>query len=250
MQTPFDMIVLDRVTKVYDRARTGGILRDSAGLTVLRNITFSVAPGEFVTLMGPSGCGKSTLLNLVAGIDRPSAGQVFVAGLCVSALSERDLTRYRRECVGVVYQFFHLLPTLTAAENVTLPLLLRGLALREASEQVMEMLDRVGLANRADHLPSELSGGELQRVALARAVVHRPRVLLADEPTGNLDSAMGEELIGHLRSLARQEELTILLATHSQEIAAQGDRIVAMRDGALQDPRTLGAPSDGGMERT
>ncbi len=232
------MVLLDRVTKVYDLPRRHGKGRASPGITVLREVDLSIACGEFVALMGPSGCGKSTLLNLVAGIDRPSAGRVFVSGRCVSSLSERDLTRFRRESVGVVYQFFHLLPALTAIENVTLPLILNGLPRPEASRQAREFLDRIGLSDRADHLPSELSGGELQRAALARAVIHRPPLLLADEPTGNLDSAMGEAIMAHLRSLADEDGLTVLLGTHSHEIAAHADRVITMRDGRLQDLRT------------
>ncbi|MFQ5694093.1 MAG: ABC transporter ATP-binding protein [Nitrospinota bacterium] len=204
---PSEMILLERVTKVYSRDGSGR-RRD---VTALHDVDLRVSPGEFVALMGPSGCGKSTLLNLVAGVDRPSGGEISVAGLRLSSLSERRLTQLRRDVVGVVYQFFHLLPTLTAAENVTLPLVVKGTPLREAAREAMGLLERVGLSHRADHLPYELSGGELQRAALARALVHRPRILLADEPTGNLDSA---------------------------------ERVVAMRDGTLED-RPSG-PSPGG----
>ncbi len=235
------MISLDHVTKTFDRPQ-----RRSEGVRAVRDVSLSVDPGEFVALMGPSGCGKSTLLSLMAGIDRPSAGQVWVAGDCVSSLSERDLVRYRREVVGVVYQFFHLLPTLTAVENVALPLILNGHAQDEAFRRAADMLDRVGLAGRTDHLPSELSGGELQRVALGRAVVHSPKLLLADEPTGNLDSAMGQDLLAHLRSLADQNGLTVLLATHSHDIAALADRVVTMHDGGLQDAPSKPIPSDRG----
>jgi ABC-type lipoprotein export system ATPase subunit len=233
------MICLDRVTKTFDRPQ-----RTSQGVRAVRDVSLSIAPGEFVALMGPSGCGKSTLLGLVAGIDRPSVGKVWVAGECVSSLSERDLVRYRREVVGVVYQFFHLLPTLTAVENVALPLILNGHAQGEAFRRAADMLDRVGLSDRTEHLPSELSGGELQRVALGRAVVHRPKLVLADEPTGNLDSAMGEDLMAHLRSLADENGLTVLLATHSHEIATLADRIVTMHDGSLQDAPSRPIPSD------
>ncbi|MDP6085498.1 MAG: ABC transporter ATP-binding protein [Nitrospinota bacterium] len=228
------MILLRRVTKVYEIPRRAGD-RQPEAVTALRDVSLSVAAGEFVALMGPSGCGKSTLLNLVAGIDRPSSGEVRVEGKCVSALSERELTRLRRRDLGVVYQFFHLLPTLTAIENVTLPLVLNGLSGREASGLAREILDRVGLATRSDHLPSELSGGELQRTALARAVVHRPKILLADEPTGNLDSAKGEDLMAHVRALAGEIGLTVLLATHSREVAAQADRVIHLHDGVLRD---------------
>ncbi len=236
-RTPAEMILHIRVTKGYEIPRGAGG-RPSEAVTALRDVSLAVAGGEFVALTGPSGCGKSTLLNLVAGIDRPSAGEVLVEGKCVSSLPERDLTRLRREDLGVVYQFFHLLPTLTALENVTLPLVLNGLAARDASGRAREMLDRVGLANRSDHLPSELSGGELQRTALARAVVHRPKILLADEPTGNLDSAKGEDLMATVRSLADEVGLTVLLATHSREVAARADRVIHMRDGLLRNPPT------------
>ena len=230
------MILLKRVTKVYEiPRRAGGGDRQPEAVTALRDVSLSVNAGEFVALMGPSGCGKSTLLNLVAGIDRPTGGEVRVEGKCVSELSERDLTRLRRKDLGVVYQFFHLLPTLTAIENVTLPLVLNGISGREASGLAREMLDRVGLANRSHHLPAELSGGELQRTALARAVVHRPKILLADEPTGNLDSAKGEDLMDHVRALAEEIGLTVLLATHSREVAAQAGRVIHLRDGVLRE---------------
>jgi putative ABC transport system ATP-binding protein len=233
------MISLDQVTKTFDRPQ-----RASDGVRAVRDVSLSIAPGEFVALMGPSGCGKSTLLSLMAGIDRPTSGKVWVAGDCVSSHSERELIRYRREVVGVVYQFFHLLPTLTAVENVALPLILNGHTQDEAFRRAGDMLDRVGLSDRTEHLPSELSGGELQRVALGRAVVHSPKLLLADEPTGNLDSAMGEDLMGHLRSLADENGLTVLLATHSHEIATLADRIVTMHDGRLQDSPSRMIQSD------
>ena len=230
------IVRLEGVTKVYERPE--------GGVTALRDVTLRVAPGEFLALMGPSGCGKSTLLNLIGGLDRPSSGQVFVKGLPLGSLSEGDLTRLRREEIGIVYQFFNLLPTLTAAENVVLPLVLNGRSLREALPLAEEALERVGLSQRGRHRPYELSGGEMQRVALARAIVHRPRLLLADEPTGNLDSTAGDLLLSHLRALSASEGLTILLATHSWEAASFAGRIAPMKDGRLIESLGTSRPGE------
>jgi ABC-type lipoprotein export system ATPase subunit len=229
------MVRLKGVTKVYERPE--------GGVVALRDVTLLVTAGEFLALVGPSGCGKSTLLNLVGGLDRPSSGEVFVKGLPLASLSEGELTRLRREEIGIVYQFFNLLPTLTAAENVALPLVLNGRSLREALPLAEEALARVGLEGRGRHRPYELSGGEMQRVALARAIVHRPRLLLADEPTGNLDSTAGDLLLSHLQTLSAKEGLTLLLATHSREAAAFASRIAPMKDGRLSESP---APSDRG----
>ncbi len=200
----------------------------------LRDVTLHVPKGEFCALMGPSGCGKTTLLNLVAGLDVPTSGEVFLAGQSTEHLTDSEWTRLRRDCIGMVFQDFHLIPGLNALENVALPLLLRGEAGDVARARSAEMLNSVGMGHRAQHRPDELSGGEKQRVAIARALVHRPQVILADEPTGNLDSANGEEIIALLRGLPQQFGHTVILATHSAAAAQQADRVHRMRDGQLE----------------
>jgi ABC-type lipoprotein export system ATPase subunit len=197
-----------------------------------------VAGGEFCALMGPSGCGKSTLLNLVAGLDRPTSGGILLDGRPTKDFSDMEWTALRRSLIGMIFQSFHLLPTLTAEDNVALPLLLQGEARRSVRRRVAESLERVGLGPRARHRPSELSGGEQQRVAIARALVHRPRLILADEPTGNLDSHSGAEVIALLTSLSKELKQSVLLVTHSREAAAAADRIHLMKDGQLD-----GAPA-------
>ena len=200
----------------------------------LRDVTLHVPKGEFCALMGPSGCGKTTLLNLVAGLDVPTSGEVVLAGRSTEHFTDSDWTRLRRDCIGMVFQDFHLIPGLTALENVALPLLLRGEAGDVARTRAAESLDVVGMGHRTQHRPDELSGGEKQRVAIARALVHRPRVILADEPTGNLDSKNGEEIVALLRSLPQQFGQTVMLATHSSAAARHADRVHRMRDGQLE----------------
>ena len=190
-----------------------------------------VAQGEFLAVMGPSGSGKSTLLNLIGGLDRPTEGDILIEGRSTRGFTEAEWTRLRREWIGVVFQFFNLLPSLTARENVALPLLLRGDPAPE--RRVDDCLAAVGLAHRGEHRPAELSGGEQQRVAVARALVHRPALLLADEPTGNLDSRVGREIVQLIKTLARQGGQTVVLATHSRDAAAEADRVLIMRDGAV-----------------
>ncbi len=204
--------------------------RGEAAVTALDDVTLEVAPGELVAVLGPSGCGKSTLLNVLAGVDRLDAGQAFVGGIDLGRASERELVTLRRERIGIVFQSFHLVPNLTATENVALPLALAG---RRDPARVAELLARVGLAARASHFPSEMSGGERQRVALARALVHGPRVVLADEPTGNLDSTAGESVLALLDELRREVGAAVVLATHDERIAARADRRVRMRDGRI-----------------
>src|SRR4051812_10928126 len=200
-------------------------------LPVLKNITLDIPSGSFVAILGPSGSGKSTLLGLLAGLDRPSAGRVWLDGVELGALSEDERARLRGEKVGFVFQSFHLIPTLTARENIQVPLELRGL---EAQARADELLSRVGLFDRGHHYPAQLSGGEQQRVALARAFSHRPRVLFADEPTGNLDAATGARVIELMSELNREVGTTLVLVTHDQTLAARAGRIVRLHDGALQ----------------
>lgn len=199
-------------------------------LTVLKNITFALEPGAFVAIVGPSGSGKSTLLGLLAGLDRPRGGRVYLDGQDLGALSEDQRARLRAEKVGFVFQSFHLIPTLTARENIQVPLELRG---QEARGRADELLERVGLGDRGHHYPAQLSGGEQQRVALARAFSHRPRILFADEPTGNLDAATGSTVIDLMAGLNRETGTTLVLVTHDPELAARARRIIRLRDGAV-----------------
>ena len=218
------LIEVQNATRVYTMgART---------LYALRDVSAQIARGEFVAVVGPSGSGKSTLLNLVGGIDKPTDGQVWVAGTRIDTLNENALAIWRRNHIGIVFQFFQLLPTLTALENVTLPMELRGDASRTRRKRAEAMLERVGLGARMTQLPSELSGGEQQRVAIARALVNDPPILLADEPTGNLDSANAEGIISLLRELADAGK-TILLITHEANLARAAQRTILMRDGEI-----------------
>jgi putative ABC transport system ATP-binding protein len=201
-------------------------------LTILDHVNLSVQAGEFVAILGPSGSGKSTLLALMAGLDRPTEGEVFLDGRPIHALSEDALARLRRREIGFVFQSFQLLGNLTAEENVLLPLELARAS--DAGARASDLLRAVGLAERGHHYPSQLSGGEQQRVALARAFATRPAVLLADEPTGNLDSATGEIVLDLLERLRRDEGSTLVLVTHDPAIASRADRLVFLRDGAVE----------------
>ena len=203
-------------------------------MVALRDVTLQVPKGQFGALMGPSGCGKSTLLNLVAGLDVPTSGEIVLAGRSTMNFCDAEWTRLRRDLIGMVFQTFHLIPGLTAWENVALPLWLKGETGKTVRTRVAESLETVGLQPRAHHRSSELSGGEQQRVAIARALVHRPALILADEPTGNLDSKSGGEVIGLLRTLSQEFGQTVLLVTHSQEAARQADVVHLMRDGQVE----------------
>jgi putative ABC transport system ATP-binding protein len=199
----------------------------------LRSINLEVAGGQFVALVGPSGSGKSTLLNLVGGLDRPTEGQLWIDGVELSASKEKALTDHRRRRVGFVFQSFNLLPRLTAVENVALPLMFVGVDERERVERAEQLLAQVGLSDRMDHRPTQLSGGEQQRVAIARALVNRPAIILADEPTGNIDTATGAEIMDLLRRLNREQGVTLLLVTHDPEAASYADRVIQLRDGRI-----------------
>ena len=217
------MIRLENVDKVYrtDRVET----------LALQNINLDVAPGEFVSIMGPSGCGKSTLLNLIGLLDAPSGGTMTLDGDEVRSRRDRDLARIRNEKLGFVFQSFHLVPDLKVVDNVEIPLLYRKMSAAQRRQLALAALDRVGLASRVHHFPTQLSGGQQQRVAVARAIVGRPRVLLADEPTGNLDSAMGEEIMNILHDLNRNDKTTVVMVTHDERFAKATDRIVRLFDG-------------------
>jgi putative ABC transport system ATP-binding protein len=208
-------------------------------LTVLRDVEFRVAEGEFIAIVGPSGSGKTTLLGLLAGLDTPTSGHVRLDGTEIGRLSEDERARLRRHKVGFVFQSFQLIPSLTAQENVQVPLELRGD--RGAPARAAELLGRVGLGDRRHHYPSQLSGGEQQRVALARAFVHGPRILFADEPTGNLDAATGHTIIELMTSLNRDLGTTLVLVTHDPEVAARAHRIIRLADGRVVEDSARGA---------
>ena len=219
-----DVVVSD-LTKSFDE---GGASRD-----VLRGVSFEVRSGELVAIVGRSGSGKSTLLNLIAGIDRPSGGSVRIGGRDISALNERDRTLFRRASVGFVFQFFNLLPTLTVEENVRLPLELGSGSRGAGREPARKLLGAVGLGDRAHDFPDHLSGGEQQRVAIARALVHEPALVLADEPTGALDAENGGRILELLVNLARQGGTTVLLVTHSADVARAADRTLVVEAGSI-----------------
>jgi putative ABC transport system ATP-binding protein len=209
-------------------------------------VDLDVASGETVAVMGPSGCGKSTLLHLLGGLDRASGGELWLVGQRIDQLGERALARLRRDKIGFIFQAFHLMDELTAAENVELPALLAGRSARSARRRAAELLDRVGLADRAGHLPSQLSGGQRQRVAIARALVSDPQLVLADEPTGNLDSQATVEVLRMFEDLHSSGQ-TLLVVTHDSRIAATADRLISMRDGAFVDETRLTGGSSGDL---
>jgi putative ABC transport system ATP-binding protein len=216
-------IRLEEVEKVYrtDRIET----------VALSNVNLEVGEGELVAIMGPSGCGKSTLLNLMGLLDAPSRGRVSLDGRETSALSDRERSRYRNREIGFVFQTFHLIPELSVRDNVEIPMLYRRASAFERKKAALAALDRVGLSSRVQHYPSQLSGGQQQRVAIARAIVGRPRLLLADEPTGNLDSQMGDEIMGIIEGLNRDDMSTVVMVTHDARLAAKAHRTVRLFDG-------------------
>ncbi len=234
LQSSAAHIRLEKVEKVYPM----GQRRYQA----LGGVDLEIRPGEFAAIVGPSGSGKSTILNMITGIDRPSAGTVTVGSTRLDTLNENRLARWRGEYIGIVFQFFQLLPTLTALENVLLPLHLRGVKARwqgeEARQRALANLELVGLSNHAHHLPAELSGGEQQRVAIARALANDPPILVADEPTGNLDTQTGEKIFSIFRRLS-QEGKTIIYVTHDQHLAEQAARLIQVRDGLIVADITL-----------
>ncbi len=226
------IVETEKLTKVYGEGDTA--------VRALDGVSLKVEPGEFVAVMGPSGCGKSTLLHLIGGLDRPTSGRVILDGSDLGRLSDDRLTELRRRRVGFVFQFFNLIPVLTAAENAALPLLLDGIRPAEAQARAREWLERVGLGDRLEHRPHELSGGQQQRVAIARALVAEPALLVADEPTGNLDSRASDELAGLLREISDRWNRTVLIVTHDPRVAAYANRIVFLKDGAIVDETRLG----------
>ena len=202
-------------------------------ISAVRAANVMLGTGEFVVLMGPSGCGKSTLLHLCGAMDRPTRGTIQIESESIEALDDDRLTQLRRERIGFVFQFFNLLPTLTVEQNIALPLLLAGRSEAEVLRHVQALAERVGLLSRVDHFPQQLSGGEAQRAAIARAIIHQPALLIADEPTGNLDSENGARVLKLLRELNTKFGTAVLMATHDERVAAAADRVLQMRDGAI-----------------
>lgn len=225
------IVETERLTKIYGKAETA--------VTALDGVSLRIEPGEFVAVMGPSGCGKSTLLHLIGGLDRPTSGRVLVDGDDLARLDDTTLTELRRRRIGFVFQFFNLIPVLRADENAALPMILDGVKPAEARSRAAEWLRRVGLTDRLDHRPDQLSAGQQQRVAIARALATQPALILADEPTGNLDSRASDEIAGLLRQACDDWNQTVLMVTHDPRIAAYSDRIVFLKDGTIVDETLL-----------
>ncbi|MFZ5448677.1 MAG: ABC transporter ATP-binding protein [Thermodesulfobacteriota bacterium] len=219
------MIRLEQVSKVFQRG--------PEAIQALNNLNLTIEPGEFVAITGKSGCGKSTLLHIIGGLEPPSSGRVFLDGRDLAQLAEPDLTRFRRDRVGVVFQSFNLLPLLTLEENVALPRVLQGASYLEAQREAAQWLREVGLSGRREHKPHQVSGGEMQRAAIARALINQPAVILADEPTGNLDSVTADQILELFSHLHRQWRKTIILVSHAPEAGQAANRILRLQDGRL-----------------
>ena len=230
------IVQTENLTRIYGSGETAVIALD--------HVNLSVNEGEFLAVMGPSGCGKSTLLHLIGGLDRPTEGRVLLAGQDLTQLDDDSLTLLRRRKIGFVFQFFNLIPVLTALENVALPLLLDGVPAKEARQRAVEWLERMGLGERLHHRPDQLSAGQQQRVAIARAMVTEPALILADEPTGNLDTRAGDDIANLLRQMVNQWGRTVLMVTHDPRIAAYADRIVFLKDGRIVDETLLTGNGD------
>lgn len=223
------IIRVENLTKVYGKGETA--------VTALNHVNLSVNVGEFVAVMGPSGCGKSTLLHLIGGLDRPTEGHVIIEGQLLDGLSDEALTKLRRQKIGFVFQFYNLIPVLNATENAALPLLLDGTSPAQAKARAQEWLQRVGLSDRLHSYPDQLSGGQQQRVAIARALAAEPKLILADEPTGNLDSHAADEVATLLRQIANEWGRAVVMVTHAPHIASYADRILFLKDGAIVDEK-------------
>jgi len=219
------LVKLENARKVYQLGKTN--------VPALRGVNLEIKKGERLAIIGPSGCGKSTLLNLIGCLDRPTKGKVFIDGEDISELNDNELAEIRREKIGFVFQFFFLIPTLTALRNVMLPMVFAGITKQEQDKRARKLLEIVGLKERLDHRPSELSGGERQRTAIARAMANSPEIILADEPTGNLDSKSGKDIIGVLLRLNKKERVTLIIVTHDPYIASNAQRIIYLKDGEI-----------------
>jgi len=235
------IVVAEGLTKTYGKGSTE--------VSALAEIHLEIQRGEFVAVMGPSGCGKSTLLHLIGGLDRPTRGEILLDGQALSRMDDDTLTRTRRQKIGFVFQFFNLIPVLGALENAALPMVLDGVPRAQAWEAARQWLSLVGLGDRLQHRPNELSGGQQQRVAIARALAHEPLLVLADEPTGNLDSRAGDEVVGLLRSIAGEWGRSVMMVTHDPRMAAYADRIIFLKDGQMVDQTQLGAGKPTGARR-
>ena len=233
------LIQTENLTKIYGSGETA--------VTALDHVGIQVNEGEFVAVMGPSGCGKSTLLHLLGGLDRPSEGRVGIDGTAIADMKDDDLTKLRRKRIGFVFQFYNLIPVLTAVENAALPVTLDGVKPAEAKKRAAEWLTRFGLGDRLASRPDQLSGGQQQRVAVARALVAEPALILADEPTGNLDTRSGDEIAGLLRDVTKKYGRTVVMVTHDPRIAAYADRIIFLKDGKVVDETLL--ERKGGVEK-
>ena len=218
----------------------------ASAVAALRGVDLVIPKGEFLAIMGPSGCGKSTLLHLLGGIERPSSGEVLLEGQNMGDLDDTARSILRRRRIGFVFQKINLLPTLSAVDNVALPLRLDGVSRRDALPRAMDALERAGISHRAEHRPNDMSGGEAQRVAIARALVIQPAVILGDEPTGALDSDTGKRIVDMFRQLSEEHQQTIVLVTHDSTVAAAADRMIRMRDGAVVEEKLQGAATAGG----
>jgi putative ABC transport system ATP-binding protein len=225
------IVQTSNLTKIYGKGETA--------VTAINHINLSIQSREFVAVMGPSGCGKSTMLHLLGGLDRPSEGSVMIAGQNLADMSDSDLSRLRLRRLGFIFQFYNLIPVLSAVENVALPMLLDGVKPAQAREKAADWLKKVGLANRITHSPDQLSGGQQQRVAIARALIADPELILADEPTGNLDSRAGDEIVQLLSQVSGEWGRSIVMVTHDPRIAAYADRIIFLKDGRIVDETKL-----------
>ena len=239
------MLRLESVRKTYSQG-SGASIRE---VEAVRGVSLSIRAGEFVSIMGPSGSGKSTLMHLLGALDTPTSGRALFEGTDLATLSDSERSKLRRDRIGFIFQFFNLLPNLRAAENVALPLFLAGVGRKNALRRAAECLERVGLSQRADHLPDELSGGEMQRVAVARALAPRPRAILCDEPTGNLDSANAKSILDLLRSLPDMGKeggagTSVIMVTHDPGAGAMADRIIRVRDGVIEAEESLRSSGD------
>jgi putative ABC transport system ATP-binding protein len=211
----------------------------SVSINALKSVSIEAGKGEFIVIMGPSGSGKTTLLNLIGALDKPSKGKVFVDGKDLTALTEGELTKIRRSKIGFIFQFYNLVPVLSAIENVELPMLIAGVSKEEREKRTLELLKSVGLAHRANHRPDELSGGEQQRVAIARALANKPSIILADEPTGDLDTKSGVEIIKLLRELCKKENVTVIAVTHDPIVTELANRLIVIRDGKILEDKKI-----------
>jgi len=222
------------------RSLTKSYTRGHQAVDALKGVSITIDRGQFVSIMGPSGSGKSTLMHLIGGLDRPTSGQVLLDGQGIESFSDDQLSAFRRQRLGFIFQFFNLLPTLTALENVALPLLLDGKTMKDIAPKAQELLKMIGLPHRMDHRPDQLSGGEMQRVAIARALVTEPLLILADEPTGNLDTKTGVTVLELLARTVKERGHTLLMVTHDPRAASFGDRLITLRDGVIESD---GAPT-------